>query len=101
MVSTSRRGRGQVGSRRQPGLSDGAPTLGTVLDWADDPRVRWVHRSPAVPGETAAWPSWLPPSAVARFEERGIPRAEALRQMVAAYSEHMHTNEPVHTWPLP
>ena len=40
-------------------------------------------------------------AAVARFEERGIPRAEALRQMVAAYSEHMHTNEPVHTWPLP
>jgi len=74
MVSTSRRGRGQVGSRRQPGLSDGAPTLGTVLDWADDPRVRWVHRSPAVPGETAAWPSWLPPSAVARFQAAGVQR---------------------------
>ncbi len=40
-------------------------------------------------------------AAVERLEERGIPRQEALRRMVAAYSEHMHGNEPVHTWPLP
>lgn len=38
---------------------------------------------------------------VAALEERGIPREEALRQMVATYSEHMHANTPVHTWPMP
>ena len=38
---------------------------------------------------------------VAALQERGIPRDEALRQMVATYSEHMHANLPVHTWPLP
>ncbi|HOA56952.1 MAG TPA: glutamate--cysteine ligase [Dermatophilaceae bacterium] len=38
---------------------------------------------------------------VAALEERGIPREEALRQMVATYSEHMHANNPVHTWPMP
>jgi gamma-glutamyl:cysteine ligase YbdK (ATP-grasp superfamily) len=31
----------------------------------------------------------------------GLDRAEALRQMTERYIEHMHTNEPVHTWPAP
>lgn len=39
--------------------------------------------------------------AVRRFEERGLSRAEALREMVAAYAVNMHSNEPVHTWELP
>jgi gamma-glutamyl:cysteine ligase YbdK (ATP-grasp superfamily) len=39
--------------------------------------------------------------AVARFEERGADRATALRQMLEAYVQHMHTNQPVHTWPEP
>ncbi len=30
----------------------------------------------------------------------GLDRREALRQMTQRYIEHMHTNEPVHTWPL-
>ncbi|HET7278876.1 MAG TPA: glutamate--cysteine ligase [Dermatophilaceae bacterium] len=45
----------------------------------------------------ATWQS----EAVARFEDRGADRATALRQMLQGYVEHMHTNEPVHTWPLP
>ena len=28
-----------------------------------------------------------------------LDRPEALRQMTQRYIEHMHTNEPVHTWP--
>jgi gamma-glutamyl:cysteine ligase YbdK (ATP-grasp superfamily) len=31
----------------------------------------------------------------------GASRAEALRQMTQRYIEHMHANEPVHTWPEP
>jgi hypothetical protein len=34
------------------------------------------------------------------YEDRGLDRLEALRQMTLRYREHMHTNEPVHTWPL-
>jgi len=30
----------------------------------------------------------------------GLDRREALRQMTQRYIEHMHTNEPVHTWPV-
>jgi len=38
---------------------------------------------------------------VRRLEERGVSRRDALRQMTAAYTDLMHGNEPVHTWPLP
>jgi gamma-glutamyl:cysteine ligase YbdK (ATP-grasp superfamily) len=40
-------------------------------------------------------------AAVRRFEARGLSRAAALREMVSVYAEHMHSNEPVHTWELP
>jgi hypothetical protein len=30
----------------------------------------------------------------------GMDRREALRQMTLRYIEHMHSNEPVHTWSL-
>ena len=37
---------------------------------------------------------------VKRLQEGGLDRYEALRQMTLRYIEHMHTNEPVHSWPL-
>ena len=40
-------------------------------------------------------------AAVRRFENRGMTRVAALREMVALYTENMHSNEPVHTWKLP
>jgi gamma-glutamyl:cysteine ligase YbdK (ATP-grasp superfamily) len=40
-------------------------------------------------------------AAVRRLEARGRSRADALREMVAAYARGMHSNEPVHTWELP
>jgi gamma-glutamyl:cysteine ligase YbdK (ATP-grasp superfamily) len=45
----------------------------------------------------ATWQS----DTVARLEERGLDRSAALHEMVRLYAEHMSTNEPVHTWPLP
>ncbi|MDO5053496.1 MAG: glutamate--cysteine ligase [Pseudoclavibacter sp.] len=39
--------------------------------------------------------------AVERLEERGEDRRRALHGMLDRYLEHMHTNEPVHSWPLP
>jgi gamma-glutamyl:cysteine ligase YbdK (ATP-grasp superfamily) len=33
--------------------------------------------------------------------DRGASRDEALRGMTQRYIEHMHSNEPVHAWPLP
>ena len=39
--------------------------------------------------------------AVERFEAPGMDRQKALAEMLRLYAEHMHSNEPVHTWPLP
>ena len=37
---------------------------------------------------------------VRALEERGVARPDALRDMTVRYRELMHSNEPVHTWPL-
>jgi hypothetical protein len=34
------------------------------------------------------------------YDERRLERRDALREMTVRYREHMHANEPVHTWPL-
>jgi hypothetical protein len=34
------------------------------------------------------------------YEERQMDRRDALREMTLRYREHMHGNEPVHTWPV-
>jgi gamma-glutamyl:cysteine ligase YbdK (ATP-grasp superfamily) len=48
-------------------------------------------------GQTgAAWQI----ATVAALSNGGTDRQEALRVMTQRYIEHMHTNEPVHTWPV-
>jgi hypothetical protein len=37
-------------------------------------------------------------STVRALQEGGMTRPEALAEMLRRYCEHMHTNEPVHTW---
>ena len=32
--------------------------------------------------------------------EQNLSRPDALRGMALSYAEHMHSNEPVHTWPV-
>jgi hypothetical protein len=44
----------------------------------------------------AVWQS----ETVARLEEFGMDRPTALREMLRRYVSYMHTNEPVHTWPV-
>jgi len=39
--------------------------------------------------------------AVRHLEDRGLDRRAALHEMLRLYTEHMHSNEPVHSWPLP
>jgi hypothetical protein len=34
------------------------------------------------------------------YEGRKLDRADALREMTVRYRELMHSNEPVHTWPV-
>jgi hypothetical protein len=39
--------------------------------------------------------------AVRSLEARGLDRQSALAAMLEAYAGHMHSNDPVHTWPVP
>jgi len=34
------------------------------------------------------------------YEDRGMDRGVALREMTRRYREHMHSNQPVHEWPI-
>jgi hypothetical protein len=34
------------------------------------------------------------------YDDRGMDRLDALRAMTLSYREHMHSNEPVHDWPV-
>jgi hypothetical protein len=43
--------------------------------------------------------SWQSAAFHRLYEERQLERLDALRQMTVEYREHMHSNEPVHTWP--
>ena len=40
-------------------------------------------------------------STVRALEQRGLARPAALAAMLRRYCDHMHTNEPVHTWEFP
>ena len=94
-----------------PGLGD-APVAELVLRrllpmardglsrWGVDPvhadRLLGIIEQRCLTGQTGA--SWQV-ATTAALQERGADRDEALRQMTQRYVEHMHTNEPVHTWP--
>jgi gamma-glutamyl:cysteine ligase YbdK (ATP-grasp superfamily) len=52
-----------------------------------------------ITGQTGA--AWQIATVEAVSGRGGADRQEALRQMTQRYIEHMHTNEPVHTWPVP
>jgi gamma-glutamyl:cysteine ligase YbdK (ATP-grasp superfamily) len=49
-------------------------------------------------GRTGA--TWMTDSFQRQFRGGELGRFDALRAVVRDYREHMHSNEPVHTWPL-
>ena len=49
-------------------------------------------------GQTGA--AWQKATVAALSSHGAADRGEALRLMTQRYIEHMHTNEPVHTWPI-
>ena len=50
--------------------------------------------------ENANGATWQSRTFRSLYEDRGLDRADALREMTVRYREHMHGNEPVHTWPV-
>ena len=66
-------------------VAPGAPRLGVIEGRAKAGR------------NGAVWQT----AAVAALQNRGLSRPEALAEMLRLYCEHMHSNDPVHTWEVP
>jgi Glutamate-cysteine ligase family 2(GCS2) len=95
-----------------PGLGE-APAaelvLRRLLPLAHDGLVRWgvnpadadrllgIIEQRCLTGRTGA--AWQVATVAALTQRSGADRPEALRLMTQRYIEHMHTNQPVHTWP--
>jgi gamma-glutamyl:cysteine ligase YbdK (ATP-grasp superfamily) len=95
-----------------PGLGDATVpelVLRRLLPMAHDGLGRWgvgsahadrlldVIEQRCLTGQTGA--AWQISTVAGLSEQGGYDRPEALRRMTQQYIEHMHTNQPVHTWP--
>ena len=79
-----------------PMAYDGLDRWGVAGDVRD--RLLGVIEGRARAGQNGA--GWQV-STVRAFQERGLDRPAALAEMLRLYCEHMHTNEPVHSWAVP
>jgi hypothetical protein len=79
-----------------PMAYEGLDRWGVATDVRD--RLLGVIEGRARAGRNGA--SWQV-STVQALQQRGMPRPAALAEMLRLYCDHMHRNEPVHTWDLP
>ena len=82
--------------RLLPLAREGLAGWGVSTAHAD--RLLGIIEQRCLTGQTGA--AWQIATVDELTRNRGLDRAEALRQMTGRYIEHMHTNQPVHTWPL-
>jgi len=66
------------------------------VDEAVAGRLLGIVEQRCLTGQTGA--AWQIATVAELTSRSGLDRREALRQMTQRYIEHMHTNEPVHTW---
>jgi hypothetical protein len=84
-----------IRERLLPLAAEGLDMLDT--DPAHRDRLLGIIEGRCATGRTGAvWQADM----VTHLEERGLDRRTALREMLRRYMTHMHTNEPVHTWPI-
>jgi gamma-glutamyl:cysteine ligase YbdK (ATP-grasp superfamily) len=81
--------------RLLPMAHEGLGRWGVSSAHAD--RLLGIIEQRCLTGRTGA--AWQIATVAELSERHGVDRTEALRQMTQRYIEHMHTNEPVHTWP--
>ena len=82
--------------RLLPLARDGLARWGVSPTQAD--RLLGIVEQRCLTGQNGA--AWQVATVAGLTEHGGVDRREALRQMTLRYIEHMHSNEPVHTWPL-
>jgi hypothetical protein len=66
------------------------------VDAADRDRLLGIIERRCVEGRNGA--SWQAATFHRQYER--LDREDALREMTVRYRDQMHSNEPVHTWPL-
>jgi len=81
--------------RLLPMAHDGLTAWG--VDPGDRDRLLSIIEQRCITGRNGA--TWQTQTVRALEEERSLSREQALREMVRRYAAHMHSNEPVHTWP--
>jgi gamma-glutamyl:cysteine ligase YbdK (ATP-grasp superfamily) len=81
--------------RLLPLAHDGLSRCGVDSVQAD--RLLGIIEQRCLTGQTGA--AWQIATVAEITRHSGTDRHEALRRMTQRYIEHMHTNEPVHTWP--
>ena len=69
------------------------------IDVRDRDRLLDFIERRCVNGQNGA--SWQSATFHHLYGDRRMDRGDALREMTVRYREHMHSNEPVHSWPLP
>jgi hypothetical protein len=82
--------------RLLPLASEGLDRWG--IDPADRDRLLAIIERRCVTLQNGA--SWQSAVFHQLYDERRLERHDALREMTVRYREHMHGNEPVHTWPV-
>jgi Glutamate-cysteine ligase family 2(GCS2) len=82
--------------RLLPLAHDGLTRWG--VDAADADRLLGIIEQRCLTGQTGA--VWQVATCGALEEAHALGRHETLRLMTQRYINHMHTNEPVHTWPV-
>ncbi|GLZ37839.1 glutamate--cysteine ligase [Actinokineospora sp. NBRC 105648] len=65
---------------------------------ADRDRLLGIIEQRCITGRNGA--TWQVETVRSLEESTSVNREQALRAMVLEYTKHMHTNEPVHTWPV-
>jgi gamma-glutamyl:cysteine ligase YbdK (ATP-grasp superfamily) len=68
------------------------------IDAADRERLLGIVERRCVTGRNGA--SWQAEQFHRLYDDRKLDRHEGLRQMTLCYREHMHSNVPVHEWPV-
>ena len=81
--------------RLLPLAAEGLATAGVDDDEIE--RYLGIIRSRCVTRRNGA--TWLT-GRLSRLQEGGVSRQDALERLVLEYQTHMHTNTPVHEWPL-
>ena len=105
-VTASRRGcTGPGWGRSGPSSCCGAFCRSPTRDWTASASTRRIATgcsasSSAVAATRRNGASWQSGAFHRLYGERGLDRSEALRELTVRYRDHMHSNEPVHEWPL-